>query len=144
VFFAGWGVGQQSAWNGTRWKTLNLFERTCYVMGFNRGHAAGMREGFKEILEVIVAAKPGSSWTLEERKKVEEKADQIDRKSAAHSDFTMRQLEATVSTFYEDNRNMPVCWDDAAWLSTLSLEGNAPTEEELNTARKAGAASGCK
>lgn len=146
MFGAGWCFGQQSGitLNGTSWKPLSRFERTLYLVGFNKGHVAGMREGFKEVLEVIVAARPASSWTSEERQKLEEKAKLMDRKSIAHSDFTMGQLEATVSTFYEDYRNMPVCWDDATRFSTSSLKGNTPTEEELNAARKSGAESGCK
>ena len=144
VFGAGWCFGQQSAWNGPRWKTLSLFERSLYVMGFNRGHAAGMREGFDQFGEVILAARPASSWTPEEKKKVTEKAEQIDQESAAKSDYTMGQLEATVSTFYHDYRNMAVCWDDAVRFSTLSLKGNAPAEKQLNAARKKGAESGCK
>jgi hypothetical protein len=144
LFCTGWALGQQSAWNGARWKTLNTFEGTLYVAGFNRGHAAGMREGFKEFSEVIVAARPASSWTAEERKKIMEKAEQIDRQSAVPVGVTMGQLQATVFTFYDDYRNMPVCWDDATRFSSLSLDGNAPTEEELNTARKSGAEGGCK
>jgi hypothetical protein len=113
-------------------------------MGFNRGHAAGMSDGFEEILGAIMAARPASSWTPEEIKIMKEKAEQIERKSAANSGLTMGQLEATVSTFYDDYRNTPVCWDDATRFSTLSLKGNAPTEKELNAVRKKGAESGCK
>jgi hypothetical protein len=146
LFWGGWCFGQQgsTAWNGTSWKTLNRFERGLYVTGFNNGRATGMREGFKEVLEVVTAARPASSWTPEERKRLKEKAEQIDQKSTANSDLTISQLEATVSTFYEDYRNMPVCWDDAVSFSTSSLKGKAPTEKELNSARKKGAESGCK
>lgn len=56
----------------------------------------------------------------------------------------MGQLEATVSTFYGDYRNMPVCLDDAVRLSTKSLEGNVPAEQELNAVRNKGAESGCR
>lgn len=143
LFCAGWVFGQQSAWNGTAWKTLNLSERAAFVMGFDRGRAAGKRDGMKEILEVIVAARPVASWTSEERQKLKEKAEQIDQKSAANSEVTMRQLEATVSAFYGDYRNMPVCWGDAILLSTESLKGKSPTEQELTAARKSGAESGC-
>jgi hypothetical protein len=98
------GFRQQVAWNGTRWETLNHFERTICVMGFNKGHAAGMRDGLKEASEVFMAAKPASSWTPQERQKLEEKAKQIDqKKSAANSDLTMRQLEATVTRLRNKN-----------------------------------------
>jgi hypothetical protein len=146
LFCAGWAFGQQTAmtWNGTSWKTLNRFERALYVAGFNKGHVAGMREALEEALEMVTAVRPASSWTPEEKKELMKKAEQHDQKSAANSDLTIGQLEATISTFYDDYRNMPVCWDDATKFSTLSLKGNAPTEKELNAARNAGAESGCK
>lgn len=145
LFCAAWAFGQQGAWNGTDWKTLNVSERTAFVMGFNKGHAAGMRDGIKEILEVIVAARPGASWTPKERQILEEKAKQIDQKSvAAKQDVTMRQIEAAVSTFYENRKNTNVCWGDAVTLSTALLRGNTPTEQELAAARKSGAESGCE
>jgi hypothetical protein len=122
---------------------MTLFERTCYVTGFNRGHAVGMREAMQETLDLIMAIKPPSSWTPEEKNKLLERAKQIDQKSAVPSGLTMGQLEATVSAFYDDYRNAPVCWDEATRLSSLSLKGNTPTEEALNAARKAGAQSGC-
>src|SRR6266403_1616365 len=71
------------------------------VFRFNRGHAAGMLEGFKEILGVITAARPASSWTPEEIKIMKEKAEQIEQESAGNSGLTMAQLEATVSAFYD-------------------------------------------
>ncbi len=143
VFCSRMAFGQRSGFSGANWKNLSLSERAVYVKGFNAGYVAGMDKGVKKTLEVIGAVKPPSSWTPEERRKLAERAEQIDQKSG-HSDFTIGQLEATVTAFYDDYRNMPVCWDDAVRFSTLSLQGNAPTEEELNTARKKGAESGCK
>jgi hypothetical protein len=52
-------------------------------------------------------------------------------------------LEATVSTFYADYRNMPVCFDEAILFSAASLAGKAATEQELGAARKRGAEHGC-
>lgn len=144
VCCAGWVFGQQNAWNGTRWKTLSPFERAVFVMGFNRGHAAGMRDGMKAVLDVLLAARPATSWTPKERQALEEKADQLDQKSAGKQDVTIQQLESAVSSFYEDHKNTNVCWDDAVLLSTASLQGNAPTEQELAAARKSGAESGCE
>jgi hypothetical protein len=146
IFGAGWCFGQQSSitMNGTSWKTVQRIERVFYVTGFNRGHAAGMQDGFKEAFETIVAVRPASSWTPEEKEKLVEKVRLIEGKSGAHADITMGQLEATVSTFYNDYRNMPVCWDAATEFSISSLKGNAPAEQELSAARKTGAESGCR
>jgi hypothetical protein len=144
LFCTGWAFGQQSVWNGTDWKTLNSSDRTIFVLGFNRGHAAGMRDGLKEAAELFMAAKPVSSWTPEERQKLKEKAEQIDEKSAAKQTVTIQQIEAAVSAFYEDYKNTNVCWGDAVLFSTASLHGNAPTEQELLAARTSGTESGCK
>jgi hypothetical protein len=101
----------------------------------------GMRDLFNVIREVM----PEFPRTPKERREVIEKADQINQKSAAeNSRFTVSQIEATVSTFYDDDRNVAVCWGDATWLSTLSLEGNHLTEQALDAARNKGAKSGCK
>lgn len=98
-----------------------------------------------ELFDVIREVMPEFPRTPEERREVIEKADQIGQKSAAeNSRSTVSQIEATVSTFYDDHQNMPVCWDDATWISTLSAEGNHLTEQALDAARNKGAKSGCK
>jgi hypothetical protein len=143
-FCTGWVFGQQSAWNGTGWKTLSSFDRAVFVMGFNKGHVAGMRDGVREVIEAVTSVRPASLWTLQEKQKLAEKTKQLDQKFVANSDFTIGQIEATVSTFYEDYRNMPVCLDDAVLFSTASLRGKAPAEEELIAARRDGSEIGCK
>lgn len=72
-----------------------------------------------------------------------EKANEIDRNAASPA-YTYGQLAATVSTFYDDYRNMPVCWDEAVSFSIASLRGNAAADQELAAARKRGAENGCK
>jgi hypothetical protein len=147
IFCAGWTSGQQSvaASNGPLWKTLSLSARTSYVKGFSDGHAVGMGYGMRDLFNVIREVMPEFPRTPKERREVIEKADQINQKSAAeNSRFTVSQIEATVSTFYDDDRNVAVCWGDATWLSTLSLEGNHLTEQALDAARNKGAKSGCK
>jgi hypothetical protein len=145
LFWGGWCFGQDSpARNGTGWKNFDRVGRLLYVEGFDKGHAAGMSDGFEEVLEMLTAAKLPSSWTPEERKKLADKASQIDQKAAAYSAFTIGQIEATVSTFYEDYRNAPVCWNHAISFSTSSLKGGASTDQELDAARKADAERGCK
>jgi len=65
------------------------------------------------------------------------------RLDAFDSKGTLGQLATTMDTFYGDFRNTPVCWQDALLFSNASLAGNAPTEQELETVRKADAKSGC-
>lgn len=40
-------------------------------------------------------------------------------------------------------RNAPVCWKTALQFSVWSLNGDAPAEQELDSARKFDAANGC-
>ncbi len=49
-----------------------------------------------------------------------------------------------MTAFYGDFRNQAVCWPEAFKFATMSLNGNTPTEDELQSARKAGAQMGCK
>ena len=109
------------------------------------GHVAGMRDGMQNLFNVIREVIPAFPYTPEDRRKIIERADQIRQKSAAgNSRSSVGQIESTISTFYDDNRNMAVCWDVATWLSTVSLEGNPTPEQALNVARKTGAERGCK
>jgi hypothetical protein len=56
----------------------------------------------------------------------------------------MNAIETTMTSFYADYRNAPVCWADALQFSVWSLTGNAATDRELDSARKIGAETGCK
>jgi hypothetical protein len=56
---------------------------------------------------------------------------------------TVGKIEETISTFYDDYRNAPVCWNEAVQFSIWSLSGNPPSDDEVSSARKSGAESGC-
>jgi len=60
-----------------------------------------------------------------------------------NKDITVQKIEDAVNSFYGDYRNAPVCWGQAVQFSIWSLNGNAPTDQEVETARKHGADSGC-
>jgi hypothetical protein len=60
-----------------------------------------------------------------------------------NQDVTVGKIDNAVSSFYSDYRNAPVCWNQALQFSIWSLNGNAPTDQELDAARKSGAESGC-
>jgi hypothetical protein len=61
-----------------------------------------------------------------------------------NSNITVGDIENATTAFYSDYRNAPVCWRDAFQFSVWSLSGDAPKEQELNSARKRGAESSCK
>ena len=58
--------------------------------------------------------------------------------------ITVGGIETAMDAFYGNYRNAPVCWKDALQFSIWSLSGAAPAEQELDSARKRGAESGCK
>lgn len=54
------------------------------------------------------------------------------------------QIGQAMDAFYSDYRNAPVCWGDALKFSIMSLDGDAPSDQDLDIARKSDAQSGCK
>lgn len=57
---------------------------------------------------------------------------------------TRRTLPAALSTFYDDEQNASICWQQAMMLAAEDLAGFKPSEEELTTARKKGVEEGCR
>lgn len=127
LFAGGWWIGKgQTATpglDGSGWKLLSDAQHALYLLGFKQGYVHGHVSGFKQ--------------GLERGQKLSPVAHVFDSSDAA-------RLEPTVSVFYRDSRNISVCWEEAIMLSAASLAGNAPTEQELNAARKAGAEKGCR
>lgn len=144
LFCVGWAFGQQSVFNGTGWKNANLDQRVFYIRGFTEGHYSGMIDGSRVILEAVKTAIPSSAWTQKEKIAFLKKLSETDHNSAAQPHFSVRQIESTTSTFYDDYRNVPVCWYHAVQFSVSSLEGNAPSETDLDRTRKSDAESGCR
>ncbi len=143
LFSAGWVFsGESAAKNGAGWKALTFEQKTFYMMGLSDGYALGMFDGVVVTNANMTGEHPQTPSPVE-KKKLAVAAEQ----ARSHNMFgsrTLGQLIDTVSTFYGDYQNAPVCWDEAALLSSASLSGNAPTEQEITTARKLGAEHGCK
>ncbi len=145
VFLGGWAFGQadRGRYGGARWKPLTTYEKSLYAFGFSRGYEQGFEEAGSVAIVNIQSQRSLPVPTPEQKKKFSELAAQA-RDHSFIGRAIVGQLIATVDTFYGDYRNMPVCWNDAVLLSSVSLEGRAPTEESLEAARKRGAESGCK
>lgn len=146
LFLAGWTLGQNKGGgnNGARWKTLTPFEKNLYALGFSRGYEQGAIDAAELALAKTLSSAP-PTLTPEVKKKVLAAAVTAKKHRVMLGSLSsMGQITDTTTTFYTDFRNIPVCWSDAIIFSTASLRGQAPTEQELNAARKAGAESTCK
>jgi hypothetical protein len=145
VFLVGWAFaqGDRGGYDGARWKPLTTYEKSVYALGFSRGYEQGFEEAAGIAFVNMQSHRSLPVPTPEQKKKFFELAAQA-RDHAFVGKATVGQLIATVDTFYGDYRNMPVCWNNAVLLSSVSLEGRAPTEESLQAARKSGAESGCQ
>jgi hypothetical protein len=145
TFVGGWAFGQirDAGNNGARWKTLTAFEKNLYALGFSRGYEQGFEEAGATAIVNMQSQRSLPVPTPEQKRKFSELAAQA-RDHSFIGRATIGQITATVDTFYGDYRNMPVCWNDAVLLSSVSLEARAPAQESLEAARKSGAESGCK
>jgi len=156
LFCAGWVFGQNKVLilNGTNWKVFPDSQRIMYVYGFQQGYHQGVPDGMgldsrwtiKLLAKTHCNCTPMPTQLSEAEIVTEMNAEAEDKKYPfyGHSETTLNQFVETMSIFYNDYRNTPVCWDKALRFSAASLAGRAPTEEELDAARKADAESGCK
>jgi hypothetical protein len=148
AFCAGWcfGQGETATPNlgGTAWSALTPTIHKFYLGGYVHGYGLGMMHGASLCISKYV---PGtvSSMPPEQKEDYEESVAWVHKVAPVLTrSVSSSGLETTLSTFYADYRNMPVCLEQAILFSAASLSGNAATEKELSTARKAGAERGCK
>jgi hypothetical protein len=144
----GWclGKGQMATHSpgGGDWTALSKADRELYLSGFVEGYRQGtLHAGSAAIAQL--APQSVSSMTPAEKKDYQQQVEWAHKVSRflAHP-VSGDSLEATVTRFYGDYRNMPVCMDNAVLFSAASLGGSAASEQELAAARKRGVESGCK
>ncbi len=141
-FLTSWAFGQQKVTrDGTTWKVSDATQ-----VGYISGYIQGYKTGTIDTAALIYAKTPSTMPSLspEHRKELLDAAAKAKgRLDAFDSKGTLGQLATTMNTFYGDFRNSPVCWQDALLFSNASLVGQAPTEQELETARKTDAENGC-
>ncbi len=131
ILLAGWALGEnkESGNDGARWKILTPFERNLYVLGFSRGCEQGVIDAASSALVAQMQSKQPPSLTPEGKKQALDIAAKAKKHSlmlGSHS--TMNRVTDTMSTFYDDFRNMPVCWEDAVMFSTASLARASPRQ----------------
>lgn len=143
TFCAGWVFGQRTL-DASNWGELGRTDglgRLMYVKGYIQGYADG-DSAMEKITVVLTKNIPLDSSTKQLV------SPQMRRLSdvvgfGKNQDVTVGKIDNAVSSFYSDYRNAPVCWNQALQFSIWSLNGNAPTDQELDAARKSGAESGC-
>jgi hypothetical protein len=146
LFLSGWMLGQNkgSGNDGARWRTLTPFEKNLYALGFSRGYGQGATDAGALALAKMLSSQPPTLTSEDKKQGLAAAVTARKRIVMLGSSSTMGQITDTMTIFYSDFRNVPVCWDDAIIFSAASLRGQAPTVQELNAARKTGAESGCK
>ncbi len=112
------GQSLQYSSNGKDWLTPTPHERVAYVDGFSHGYMRALADA--------VAESKGRDALLE-----------------FPDGMTNDQLEATVTAFYRDYRNVAVCWPDAVAFSIRALAGHPATEDDVNAVRAKDARVGC-
>jgi hypothetical protein len=149
VFLAGWTVGNardaQHLAGGSTWNNSTKTMQDMYVAGFRNGYIVGARDASAGTMVQYSVKLPPMSPA--QRKDMDEGAAEWRRIAStilSPQGPGVEVIVSTVSTFYSDHRNSPICEDRAILFSLASLAGNAATEQELGAARKAGADTGCK
>lgn len=157
LFYAGRTFGENKVLvlNGTNWKAFPASEKIMYTYGFSQGYRQGTLDGENMASRWVGRlvrkwhCTEGPSLSEEEIRNLvnaEMDAQVQAQKYPFYGDArtTLSQYVDTMSVFYSDYRNAPVCWGNALRFSSASLAGRAPTEQELDAARKADAQSGCR
>ena len=144
IFFAGWAFGQKNldASNWSELGTTDNLARLTYVKGYIRGYA----DGDSAMEKIAFAATKDVPLDPEAKRLI---APQVLRLSEVaglgkNHEITVGKIADTMTSFYSDFRNAPVCWNQALQFSIWSLSGDAPTAQEVDQARKSGAEGGCK
>jgi hypothetical protein len=144
LVYAGWSLGQSQASHslpgGTDWKALSPSEKQIYGAGFTQGY----RQAYLHVGAIAMSKeKSPPSTNSAQNSDYEELLGIAQRVTPWFVHRSATGLDSTVTTFYGDYRNMPVCWDDATVLSAAALAGSPATDRELSAARKRGSANGC-
>ena len=124
--------------NGYAWDNSGDIQRVVFMAGFHAGFEQGLLTG-----EVVVAAAAGHA----NKSKVDAALSARNKLYMADTTKGQKRTEGEVlnetTLFYQDFRNAPVCWQDAAQIATLTLEGTAPSDGDLEAIRSEDAKKGC-
>ena len=113
--------------------------RSMYVKGYRDGYAGG-DSAMEKITAVLTKDNPPDAA---KKKLVAPQTVRLSEMLNLKNNVTVGRLQSAIDSFYGDYRNAPVCWKTALQFSVWSLNGDAPTEQELDSARKFDAGNGC-
>jgi len=125
--------------DGTDWGTLTRNQQASYASGFADGYEQGAMEGggLDEERRMYAAQEIRAALTASGAPKAHLTVLFGDAGANGY------QVADAVSAFYNDFKNVRVCWNLALVFSVEALAGEPPTEERLNEARKVSAEQGC-
>lgn len=150
IFASGWAFGRtkSAVHNGEFWNEIGSaaptgatanFTKAMYVIGFTGGFGRAEWDAYKPAGGL---PKPKPSQHLSPAQLRHGAAAVKDDLAMLVAPFhSPGQIVTEMNAFYSDDRNAPVCWDDALIFSVSSLEGSPPTGKELSAARARGAKS---
>jgi hypothetical protein len=142
TLIAVWAFAQQEL-DASRWREMGKADELA-VMMYVRGYTQGYADGDSAMEKVAKVLTKGAPIDSETKKLLMPQMRHIVESQGFGHDITVGKVKDTMSTFYADHRNAPVCWNDALQFSLWSLNGDAVTQQELDSARKRGAENGCK
>ncbi len=143
TFFVGWAFRQHPL-NSSSWSDLGNTDSLARLM-YIKGYTEGYRDGHT-IMVMMEEAKakntPPHTSTTQFLALATLRANDVAGLGSGHG-ITMKTIQDTISLFYSDYRNAPVCWNQALQFSLWSMNGHAATDQALDDARKSSAESGC-
>ena len=128
--------------DAARWREYGKRDelaRSMFVKGYRDGYAAG-NSAMEKITVVLTKDNPPDAA---KRKLVAPQSLRLAEMLNLKNNVTVGKIANAMDSFYGDYRNAPVCWKTALQFSVWSLNGDAPAEQELDSARKFDAANGC-
>jgi hypothetical protein len=142
-FCVGLAIGQHPL-DASNWSDLGKTDELARIM-YLKGYTEGYRDG-SSTMGMIAAARtkkiPPDSSTNQFLALASLRLEEVAGLGKTQG-ITIRTIETTMSSFYIDYRNAPVCWSQALQFSIWSMSGDAATDQELDAARKSGAETGC-
>jgi hypothetical protein len=143
IFLAGWAFGQQQALDASGWHQVGKADDLALIV---KAYIQGYSDGDSAMEKVAAVLTKGNPIDPETKKLVAPQAVHIAEVQGMgqNRDLTVAKVKDAMSAFYADYRNAPVCWNTALQFSAWSLNADAPTQQELDLARKQGADMGCK
>jgi hypothetical protein len=143
AFSGGWAVGaSQQSWNAATWNAHTKTERLMFTRGYWLGYSRGAFQG--SYVTAGLLAEKNKGCGSESGKTDPAILARMQAEVRAQNPLGNRQMddvamEEGMNAFYGDPRNQNVCWYDAFKFSAMALNGDTPTEDELDLARKTGA-----